>query len=320
RRLDSSGVANSMRLDLSGTDEASGKFDFTMSFDDLSGNSEAFLPEDGNVEDMAAFLREGFAASGEVRYGANSYTFKGDIEGSQTEGSGGDGGGAFEFALDDSGLRYGVESRDASFTMRSSDIPLPEVSFAYEEGAFRLTMPVSASDGPQDFGLLTAVRGLTIHDSIWALFDPMAALPREPATVAFDIAGQARWLIDIFNPEAAAMTAPPGELHAVTLRDLEVSLVGAELTGTGAFTFDNSDMATFEGMPRPEGSADLKLVGGNGLLDKLVGMGLIPEDEAMGFRMMLGLFARPGEGEDTLVSKIEVNGNGEVLANGQRIR
>ena len=320
RTLDSTFVANAMRIDVAGSDETSGQFDFTMSFDDLSGSSEAFMPEAGDLEDLAAFLRDGFAASGELTYGANSYSFKGDIEGSQTEGSGGDAGGAFDFALNETEMRYGAESRDASFTMRSSDIPLPEVSFAYDEGAFRFAMPVAASDGPQDFGFLTAVRGLTMHDSIWALFDPMAALPRDPATVAIDISGQARWLIDIFSPEAAAMNEPPGELHALTLRDLEVSLAGAELTGTGAFTFDNSDLATFEGMPRPEGSADLRLEGGNGLLDKLVAMGFIPEEEAMGFRMMLGLFAQPGEGDDTLVSKIEVNAEGQVLANGQRIR
>lgn len=320
RALDSTFVANGMRIDVAGSDKTQGAFDFTMSFDDLGGSSRAFLPESGSVADLAAFLKDGFAASGKLTYGANSYSFKGDVDGSRTEGSGRDAGGAFDFALGESGLRYGAESRDASFTMRSTEIPLPEVSFAYEEGAFRLEMPVAKSDGPQDFGLLTAVRGLTMHDSIWALFDPMAALPRDPATVAIDVTGQARLFLDIFSPEAAAMNAPPGELQALTLKDLEVSLVGAELTGSGAFTFDNTDLATFEGMPRPEGSADLRLVGGNGLIDKLVAMGFVPEDEAMGFRMMLGLFARPGDGEDTLVSKIEVNAEGQVLANGQRLR
>jgi hypothetical protein len=36
--------------------------------------------------------------------------------------------------------------------------------------------------------------------------------------------------------------------------------------------------------------------------------------------MMMGLFARPGPGEDELVSKIEVTEDGQVLANGQRIK
>ncbi|MEO1365292.1 MAG: DUF2125 domain-containing protein, partial [Pseudomonadota bacterium] len=96
--------------------------------------------------------------------------------------------------------------------------------------------------------------------------------------------------------------------------------LGAKLTGAGDFTFDNSDLVTFDGLPRPKGAVDLSLVGGNGLLDKLVAMGLVPEDQAMGARMMMGLFAVPGEAEDTLTSKIEVNDEGHVLANGQRLR
>jgi len=112
----------------------------------------------------------------------------------------------------------------------------------------------------------------------------------------------------------------PGELHAVTLNGLTLSAAGALLTGSGDFTFDNSDLVTFAGMPAPTGEVDMKLVGGNGLIDKLVGMGLLPEEQAMGARMMLGLFARPGDGEDTLVSKIEVKGDGSVSANGQRLR
>jgi len=36
--------------------------------------------------------------------------------------------------------------------------------------------------------------------------------------------------------------------------------------------------------------------------------------------MMMGLFARPGEAEDELISTIEVNAEGQVLANGQRIK
>jgi hypothetical protein len=46
----------------------------------------------------------------------------------------------------------------------------------------------------------------------------------------------------------------------------------------------------------------------------------VPASEAMGMRMMMGLFAVPREGEDTLGSRIEVNSEGHVLANGQRLR
>ena len=61
-------------------------------------------------------------------------------------------------------------------------------------------------------------------------------------------------------------------------------------------------------------------VWGNGLIDKVTKMGLVPQDQAMGARMMLGMFAKPGEGTDTMTSKIEFNADGSIMANGQRIQ
>ena len=101
---------------------------------------------------------------------------------------------------------------------------------------------------------------------------------------------------------------------------MNVKLVGAELTGTGAFTFDNTDKVTFGGMPRPAGEANLTLSGGNGLLDKLVQMGLVRQEDAGGVRMMVSMFAVPGQGEDVLNSKIEINDQGHIMANGMRIQ
>ncbi|MEM1234851.1 MAG: DUF2125 domain-containing protein, partial [Pseudomonadota bacterium] len=84
--------------------------------------------------------------------------------------------------------------------------------------------------------------------------------------------------------------------------------------------FNNEDLFTFGGFPAPDGAVDLRLVGGNGLIDALIQMGLLPPDQAMGARMMLGLFMTPSDGPDTLTSRIEVRPDGQVLANGQRIR
>jgi hypothetical protein len=49
-------------------------------------------------------------------------------------------------------------------------------------------------------------------------------------------------------------------------------------------------------------------------------MGLLAQQDAMGARMMMSMFAVPGSGEDSLQSTIEIKGNGQILANGQRIR
>lgn len=97
-------------------------------------------------------------------------------------------------------------------------------------------------------------------------------------------------------------------------------MLGASLTGDGGFTFDNSDTTTFDGMPKPTGSIALNLQGANALMDNLVKLGFVSEEQVSGARMMLGLFARPGAGSDELVSEIQITEDGQVLANGQRLR
>jgi hypothetical protein len=49
-------------------------------------------------------------------------------------------------------------------------------------------------------------------------------------------------------------------------------------------------------------------------------MGFLPQEQAMGARLMMGLFAVAGPEADTLTSKIEINDAGHIIANGQRIQ
>ena len=54
-------------------------------------------------------------------------------------------------------------------------------------------------------------------------------------------------------------------------------------------------------------------------LDKLVAMGMFAEDEAMGFRMMLGMFANTSPDKDEMTSTLEFKDKG-FFANGQRLK
>ena len=112
----------------------------------------------------------------------------------------------------------------------------------------------------------------------------------------------------------------PLELNALTIKNVLISAAGASLSGTGDFTFNNDDLVSFDGLPAPSGTADIQISGANGLIDKLIQMGLIEESDAMGARMMMGMLAAPGDGDDTLKSKLEITEDGQVLANGQRIK
>jgi len=163
-----------------------------------------------------------------------------------------------------------------------------------------------------------------MSDQLWSMIDPAAQLPRDPATLRVDLNGTGRLFFNLLDPAEVegleGRDSIPGEVESLTLNELTLELAGARLSGEGAFTFDSDDLESFGGAPAPEGTLDLRLVGGNALLDTLVAMGLVPQDQASGMRMMMGLFATPGDGEDELVSKIEVTGDGQVLANGQRLK
>ncbi len=312
------------------SDFTSGKVDFAMSAQDpkgsgnfsmsgtmagLSGTSTVAIPANVDMADMNAALEAGMAMDGNFTYTDGSYVFD-FADGSETmNGKSSGGGGSLHFAMSSDGLSYGGEGHDAKVSMQMSAFPLP-IDLSVAQSAFNLTAPVKKSDEAQDFGLLVKFVDLEVSEGLWGMFDPAAQLPRDPATLIIDLSGAAKMLVNIFDPASAeALGAqPPGELDSLTINEVKLSAVGADLTGSGAMTFDNS-----AGMPKPVGAVDLQLIGGNALIDKLVAMGFVPEDQAMGARMMMGLFAIP-TGDDTLTSKIEFKEGGGVYANGQRIQ
>ncbi len=43
----------------------------------------------------------------------------------------------------------------------------------------------------------------------------------------------------------------------------------------GGLTFDNTDLTTFEGMPRPDGKVTINIKGVNKLVDNLIALGIL---------------------------------------------
>lgn len=302
--------------------EGEGSAQVKVDIADIVSASTSTIPASTNMTDMGTMLKSGFATDGRVSYGKVGLNFDFADTGETMKMLGSADSGTFDVTMNAGKLAYGGTQNGLDLTISGSQIPLPEITAEIAESAFRVAMPVAQSDEAGDFSVLASYKGIAVSDMIWGIFDPGAVLPRDPANLVIDVAGKARWLIDIMDPEAAENMgdAPPAEVEALDINAIELTIAGASLTGSGAFAFDNADMTTFPGMPAPSGSANLQLVGGNTLMDKLIQMGLLPEEQAMGFRMMLGLFARPGDGEDTLVSEIEVTEDGQVLANGQRLK
>ncbi|MGB3246818.1 MAG: hypothetical protein WBB25_19960 [Sulfitobacter sp.] len=273
-----------------------------------------------NSSDMATMLKAGFAIKGMFTYGSGTMQMNvADPANGDFAATTASDGGALSVEMNDKLLAYSGGQNNVKMNLNVANLPFP-VDLSMAKAAFNLMMPISASEDPQDFAFGITLGDFVISDMIWSIFDPTSKLPRDPATVELDLTGQAKLLVDVIDPEAAASAAVPGELQALTVKNVLVDAVGAKLEGSGDFTFDNTDMTTFPGMPKPVGAVNLALAGGNGLIDKLVSMGLLPEQQAMGARMMMGLFAVPGDAPDTLKSKVEFTEDGQVLANGQRIK
>ncbi|MBT0957854.1 DUF2125 domain-containing protein [Alphaproteobacteria bacterium KMM 3653] len=294
----------------------SGTFTGNLAMANLVSTSKGSASGMFNMEDMGTLLKDGFNTNGSLLYGASVFdmAFSDGTEEFMTNGS--LNGGNITLALNKDQLTYNVNNNGMNISMSGSEIPLPEVAFGVGSTAYNFLMPLAQTNEPKPFVASVEISDLTVIDGIWNLFDPGAVLPRGPANLNFDLAGQANWLVDILDPASMAAVEMPAQIHAISLTDLLVDVVGTQLTGDGSFTFDNNDLATFGGFPAPNGQVNLKLVGANALLDKLVTMGLVPQDQANTAKLMSGMVLRPGEGEDTLVSEIAVRPTGEVTANG----
>lgn len=283
--------------------------------------SENALVGGMEMENMGKALAAGFATDAGVTYGAVDFDMNVLEGGTTTAVRGTAAAGDFRVAMDKTRIAYSAGGRDMDVVVSGSSIPFPEVALTYAEAAFDFLIPVGKADAPQPFKAVTRIVDMSVSDEIWSMFDPVGTLPRDPATLVIEAGGTATVTQDLMDTDqmAALGGMPPGMLNSLDLSALLVRFVGAELSGNGALTFDNSDLTTFNGMPAPTGQIDLQLLGANALIDNLIAMGLLPEDQAMGARMMMGMFARPGTEPDSLTSTLEFK-DGGFFANGMRLQ
>ncbi|MEF9601171.1 DUF2125 domain-containing protein [Paracoccus sp. PXZ] len=323
--------------------EEGDKVKFEGSLSDLETTGEMAVPGDAKIEeDMNAALKAGLAMSGVLKAGAlvASFDFAGtDEAGQPTSGAGKYDGKGFDLSynLSQDGMVYQAGSDAGSFELTSSDMPFP-INYAIESGSFDMQLPVMQSDEAQPFKFAYSLAGLTLGDAIWNLFDAQGQLPRDPASLDIDVTGQMKVTKDIFDPasmapapeeapadgttesaegmDAAEAEPQPFEPVEVSINQFALNALGAKVNAEGALKApETGDMTT------PVGEINASYEGVNGLIDKLGAMGLIPEDQIMGVRMMMAMFAKPvAEGEDKLETKLEFKEDGSIFANGQQIK
>lgn len=311
----------------------------------MSEALKAGLAMDGRMKAgavNATFEFSGTDESGQPSSGAGKYDGKG-FDGS--------------FTLSSAGMGYQLGSDAMQFDMTSPQLPFP-INYAVNSGSFNMQLPVTQQDAPQPFKFAYSLQGVSLGDAIWNMFDPEAKLPRDPASLEIDLGGLMKVTKDLFalpepdtgdetppadatddataesmSPDAPAddaeaqaqmdemddeTSAEPSGFEPVQLdiNQIALNLLGASATATGSLKTPESGS-----MDAPVGQVHAEFQGINGLLDKLGGIGLIPQDQMMGVRMMLAMFAKPVEGsDDKLTTELEFKDGGAIFANGQQIK
>lgn len=308
-----------MSVNVEGADPGGDSFTLNVSVADLGIEGSGDVPTNVDPEDPMAMFANGFGFEGGFSHGETSAQMNVEEGKGPTNIAVSSSGGALDVALNNEYVAYSGSTQGLSADIFSAEVPLP-ISFSATEFGYGFLMPLLASELEQEFGFHLDLIDLSVADMLWGIFDAGGVLPHDPATLVFDASGYVTILADLMSPEAQESNDFPGEINALDFNELTVRAAGASAEGTGSFTFDNTDKETFDGMPRPIGSIEMNVVGINGLIDNLISMGLLPEDQAMGARMMLSMFSVPGPGEDELNSVLEINEEGHILANGQRIQ
>lgn len=310
-RFASDGSLGSLSMVLEISDPRNpGVFKAGMIIGAMNAVSEGSIQSLGSLEQYGGALPEGFDISGTTNYGplGFEFLFEDDYESFGITYT--NDGGAIGAAVSSEALNYDISASGANATILSRDLPVP-VQLSTGSSEISLTMPLSASDTPQDMRLRVGVQDLLAGEGLMAMIDPTGGFPRDPASLLLDATGQLQLFVDLMTLDPDELNAPPGELRALMINELRISAGGAELTGTADVTFAPGQL-----IPMPVGSANIELSGGNALMDALVAGGMVPAAQSGMIMGMANVFARPGAAPDTLETTVEFGADGSITANG----
>lgn len=227
----------------------------------------------------------------------------------------------FVLALTSDRISYGATLGGLATTVESPALPVSPVEFALRSGDVTLSMPLATDAAAQPARLLAEIDGLTVDDALWSLVDPEGALPRAPVEAVIDLGADLR-ITDtaplgglLPDPDAAPIILP----ETLRINRLRLGYAEAEVNAEGALTIltqgDDGPLPA----PRPAGTIEVTGRGLLGLLQQATEAGIVAPQQALGVQMVIGMFARQGEG-DELTSRIVAEPDGGLLVNGTRLR
>lgn len=229
--------------------------------------------------------------------------------------------GAYKLRVADGRADYEARINMADVTAADSRMPQGPVQFSIDESDLKFSLPLETAEDPQSVTVAMILGDITFPEALWSQADPAMAIPRNPANFALDL--EADVMVTDATPPSLDALADGGPNFlplGFRLSGLALEIAGAKLEAMGDFVFEAGGVnSPIPGSLNPVGELDLSVSGGLTLLQQLVAAGLVPQEQALGAQMMLGMFATPGEG-DTLTSTIVSESGGGLVINGTRLR
>lgn len=277
-----------------------------------------------DLMDMSQALRDGLAMTLEVGTGAGrsqevSMAFGTIISNQSTTVDSS----STRFRLDAQGIGVAGSAEQAVISLDATDdLPL-KIDASLESLTFEFAFPLNSGTAPVEAVYAFGVTDLVLTDDLWAMIDRTGAFPRQPLSFALDLRSNVTLKTDLLDIAGLQMMIESGQMpfdvQSVRIGNLSVNAAGASAVASGEFTLDMTDLDSFDGFPRPTGSAMATVTGANALLDSLLRADWISADDLTAARLAMSMFAT-ATGDDQLQSTLEINAEGHVIANGQRIQ
>ena len=210
----------------------------------------------------------------------------------------------------------GVVSSSATakdIAYKVSAMGMPPMNVTMDESVGSIAVPLDNVDDVKQAVMQIEMTGLELDPMLWAMFDPQGLLPKEKANLEIDLSADMKWVqkMDTFDATQLA-TGLPVDFENVKINALNLNAMGAELKTDGSFNVDSSSFP-----PAASGTANVSVKGVNALMGNLTKAGLLPAQNAMMAKGMMGIFFKQGgEGVDHLTSQIMIAPNGSITANG----
>jgi len=290
---------------------------------EFRGSNNMTLPFIKKLESSTSLLTAGANFKTNWEYSGKKFNFSSNETGKDGKIKRQSSSGVGELKLNQEFLKLFLESTETDLSLSHDDLPFPVV-LELQKLSTNISLPLAANIKAEPFSVGIELSDFTMSEILWSLFDKNSVLPRTPISVILAVYGKTKILVsDLKSAILGNLTAKetlPIELKDLTLEKFYLSGAGATVNSSGTFEFDNSDLVTFRGLPRPIGQLEIKLQGGDTLLDRLIEINLIPKAQAIGIQMMLSMFSVPGDLDEELKALLELTEDGHLLANGQRIR